>query len=187
VSENTCNMALGFVADEKLREIVAQYHRSAHIAMDDGAFIGAIVACGGICEGVLTWALLSKGVTRVSRRGKVVPIEEAYLPELIDTAKQNELLVSNAAQAAWALKEFRNLVHPYNLVRSGSSTRADMSVAMASVGGMHESVRSLRDRFSTRETQRIEPAVTTHRELTKVMSFSWLEASLVAGCRGTSH
>lgn len=134
----------GFITDSSVREIVEDYHRQAICAFEAGAYLGTLVACGGVLEGVLGWALLSKGITRIGKKS----VEECFLPELIESAVQKGLLGETAQTSTWAVKEFRNFLHPYKLIRQKTSARPDQSLALNSLSAVDEILRSVCSRLT---------------------------------------
>jgi hypothetical protein len=118
-----------------------------YFAYEAGAYLGTLVACGGVLEGLLAWALLSKGTTRIGKRY----VEECFLSELIEAAMQPGLLGETAHASTWAVKEFRNFLHPYKLIRQQTSARPDQSLALNSLSAVDEIVRSLCTRLTFKE------------------------------------
>jgi atypical dual specificity phosphatase len=172
---------LGFVTDDRLRRLAEDYHGQAIAAHKAGAHLGTLVACGGVLEGVLAWALLqraeqaanSKGAQK-DKQGQVLPIEEWNLSNLIEVASSLELIGKTAKDAAWALKEFRNFIHPYRLIRERRSARADDALALNALTAVKEICRSLGGRVAVGESVADQRA----------MNFAWLEEGTIAGCRG---
>jgi hypothetical protein len=84
---------LEFVSDLRLRRLLEQYYAEAVAAKEVGSHLGAIVACGAVVEGLLTWALLERRDEAMkadrahrSRDGDVLPIKQWNLNNLIDVA-----------------------------------------------------------------------------------------------------
>jgi atypical dual specificity phosphatase len=183
---------LSFVADDDLRKLAEDYHRQAVASYKAQAYLGTLVACGGVLEGLLAWALLSKG-EEAAQRYPEKPIEQWDLSKLIGVAKDVDLIGETAKTAAWAVKEFRNLIHPYNLIRGHKSARPDEALALNALSAVMEITRSLGGRLrvaSAEERQRATPApveseVTRDSTLAKKsLNFAWLEEGRIAGCRG---
>ena len=86
--EFTPRAKFDFITDDPVRELIEDYHRQAVSAFGVGAYLGTLVACGGVLEGVLAWVLLSKGIARIGKTGKEKAVEECFLPELIEAAVQ---------------------------------------------------------------------------------------------------
>lgn len=140
-----------FITDNSVRELIEDYHRQAISAFDAGAYLGTLVACGGVLEGVLAWVLLSKGIAHIGKPGKEKAVEECFLPELIGAAVQRGVLGETAEKSTWAVKEFRNFLHPYKLIRQQTSARPDPSLALNSLSAVDEVVRSIRSRLALKE------------------------------------
>ncbi len=115
--------------------------------------MGAIVACGSVVEGMLTWALFQKEEEALkskkaskNKEGQVRPLQEWNINNLISVSVELELIGDIAKQASWALKDFRNFIHPYNVLKQ--SARPDMALAMNAFAAMVEIRRSLEGRVS---------------------------------------
>lgn len=142
-----------FVTDQRLRGVLEEYYSQAVKAHDAGSFIGTLVACGAALEGLLTWALLARESEAVksakahrNKEGQVLPINKWNLSNLIDVAVDLGLLGKTAKDASWAVKDFRNFVHPYNLL--AQSARADAALAQSTLSAVSEITRSLHGRLS---------------------------------------
>jgi len=143
-----------FISDLALRTVVEDYYSQTQRAASVDSYLGVVVGCGSIAEGMLTWALLCSpekalGSSKApkDRQGTVVPIERWSLPWLIDVATDLQLLGNTARQASWALKDFRNFIHPYNLLRQ--SARPDQALAMSSLAALGEIRRSVESRIAS--------------------------------------
>lgn len=51
---------LAFVSDEQIRRILESYYSQAVKAYEVGSYVGTLVACGSVLEGLLTFALLQR-------------------------------------------------------------------------------------------------------------------------------
>jgi hypothetical protein len=121
-------------------------------AYEAGSYLGALVACGSVVEGLLTFALLQRKDTAQNsskahkdKKGTVLPLEKWNLTNLIDVAAELNLIGKTAKQASWAVKEFRNFIHPYNLV--AQSARPDQNLAVSALAAVEEITRSLSGRI----------------------------------------
>ena len=152
VNDTPFSVDFSFVEERPLRALLEDYHRQAVTAYQAQAYLGTLVACGGILEGLLTWALISKGIHNFETDKGLEPVERADLSKLIDKATQKNigLLGDTANSAAWAVKDFRNFIHPYNLLRQRKSARADQSLALSALTAVNEIARSLKDRLASR-------------------------------------
>ncbi len=147
------NLAFNFVEDERVRLVLQDYHTQALKASEAGAYLGAIVACGSVVEGLLTWALLQRKEIALKspkagtdKQGQVRPLQEWNLSNLIDVSVELELIGKTAKQASWALKDFRNFIHPYNVLNQ--SARPDAALSMSAMGALFEIRRSLEGKLS---------------------------------------
>lgn len=140
----------GFVADERVRLILDDFSAQAAKSLAMGCHLGAVVAYGAVVEGLLTWVLLqreteakaSKRAPRDKSTKEIKPLHEWYITDLIPVARELELLGAVAEQAAWAVKDFRNLIHPYKLVRQ--SARPDESLATSAREALRQIRRSVK-------------------------------------------
>jgi hypothetical protein len=143
---------LGFVKNNEVRAVLEDYYSQAENAFASGSYLGAIVACGSVVEGLLTWALLihedqalkSKSACK-DKQGQVRPLREWNLSNLIDVGNELNLVGKTAKQAAWALKDFRNFIHPYNVLQQ--SARPDQALAMSAIAAVSEITRSLKGKI----------------------------------------
>jgi atypical dual specificity phosphatase len=192
VAELTSDIDLSFVFDDTLRHLVESYYRQAVTCYEAKAYLGTVVICGGVVEGLLAWALLAQRREQLPKPQTDKPIEEWDISRLIKVAQEVGLLGDTAKDAAWAVKGYRNLIHPYNLIRSRKSARADQSLAASALTAMKEITRSLRGRLrnvATEETAAGGDAVRRKstpdaRWSRQVLNFAWLEEGKIAGCRG---
>lgn len=148
---------LSFVTDDRLRELLEGYYREARESYQIKCYLGAMVVCGAVLEGLLTWALLQhkdRAITRFKQKypnnkraqEKAEHIDKWDLTWLIDVACDLEVLGTTARDASWAVKEFRNFVHPYRIVER-SSARPNDNLARASLAGVDQIILSLRGRL----------------------------------------
>ncbi len=142
-----------FVQDQRLREVLEDYYSQGVKAYEVGSYLGTLVACGSVVEGLLTWALLqhknaalNSSKADKNKQGQVRPLEEWNLTYLINVSAELKLIGKTANQASWAVKDFRNFIHPYNLLKQ--SARPDRSLAMSALGSVGEINRSLKGRLS---------------------------------------
>ena len=141
-----------YIADPKLREIVRQFHEEAVDAYRADRHVAAVVLSGAVLEGILTFALTRREAearrerqTATGRRPR--SIAEWRLKDLIETASRLGLLGETAAQAAPAVRDFRNMIHPYRLLRR-SRPRWD-ALAPLALAAVAEISRSLGGRIQT--------------------------------------
>jgi hypothetical protein len=151
---DTPALNFSFVDDPNLVTVLEQYYRQAEKAQTAESYLGVIVGCGSVVEGLLTWALLKKeqealqsGKAQKDKQGKVVPIRQWGLTNLIDVSAELGFIGRTAKQASWALKDFRNFIHPYNVLQQ--SARPDHALALSSLAALAEIRRSLQAHVTT--------------------------------------
>ncbi len=137
-----------FIDDPHLLAVLEEYYQETQRAANSDAYLGVIVGCGSVVEGLLTWALLRREDEALKSRnaqkdkqGQVIPIRQWGLAKLIDVSADLELIGKTAKGASWALKDFRNFIHPYNLLQQ--SARPDHSLAVSAGAALAEIRRSL--------------------------------------------
>jgi hypothetical protein len=145
-------LIFGFVNDPSLVRVLDEYYRQTQKAAEAESSLGVVVGCGSVVEGMLTWALLQKQDEAVNsgkaprKQGKVPPIEQWGLAHLIDVGVDLNIIGKTAKQASWALKDFRNFIHPYNALQQ--SARPDPALAMSALAALAEITRSLEGRVT---------------------------------------
>jgi hypothetical protein len=75
------------------------------------------------------------------KQGQIVPLTQWGLANLIAVSADLGAIGKTAKDASWALKDFRNFIHPYNLLQQ--SARPDEDLAMSAVAALAEIRRSL--------------------------------------------
>jgi len=145
---DTSDLNFSFVDDPNLLAVLEEYYRQAQKAATGESYLGVIVGCGSVVEGLLTWALLKKedealksGKAQKDKQGKGMPIRQWGLAHLIDVSAELGFIGTTAKQASWALKDFRNFIHPYNVLQQ--SARPDHALALSSLAALAEIRRSL--------------------------------------------
>ena len=105
-----------------------------------------------MAEGLLTWALLRREAEALAssrgskdKQGTVKPLKEWNLSNLIEVCVELGLVGRTAKQASWALKDFRNFLHPYNVLQQ--SARPDQALAQSAIAALSEIARSLQGRL----------------------------------------
>ncbi|MEM4406427.1 MAG: hypothetical protein QXS68_05220 [Candidatus Methanomethylicaceae archaeon] len=141
-----------FVDADDVRAVLDEYLSQTDRAKNAECYLGIIVGSGAIVEGLLTWALLRRepGALKSNKapkdkQGKVMPLQEWSLTSLINVAAELGLIGKTATQASWALKDFRNFIHPYNLLKQ--SARPDRALAESAAAALVEIRRSLQGRL----------------------------------------
>lgn len=142
------DLTFGFVNDTDLVSVLEEYYRQAQKAAAGDSYLGMIVGCGSVVEGLLTWALLQRedealkcGKAPKDKQEQVLPIRQWGLAHLIDVSADLGAIGKTAKQASWALKDFRNFIHPYNVLQQ--SARPHQSLAMSALAALAEIRRSL--------------------------------------------
>jgi hypothetical protein len=114
---------LSFVSNGEVRRWLDEYFRQAVQAYNAAAWAGSIALSGGVLEGLLTWALETQADSArrsFSSKYKTQPpsVDQWKLFQLIEVASDLELLGESARKTAWTVKDFRNMIHPYNALRT---------------------------------------------------------------------
>lgn len=147
------NLEFTFVDDSQLARLLKLYNSHAYKALEAKAYLGAIVGFGSVVEGMLTWALQQRveEAQKSSRAykdkaGGVRPLRKWNLTNLIDVSVELGLIGPVAKDAAWALKDFRNFIHPFNVLNQ--SVRPDAALAESAKSALIEITRSLKGRLA---------------------------------------
>ncbi len=153
MAETASDSIFDFVDDARLRALLQSYHAEAGRALAANAYLGAITACGGVLEGLLTWRLLHiESEARTAKRaqkakdGTVPSLPRWSLAALIAVAKDLNVIGSTAESACWSVKQFRDFVHPYNCLEMPSS-QPNEHLAKGALAAVGEVVRSLSGRM----------------------------------------
>ena len=112
---------LRIVADISLAEILSQRWHEAQKCVNAEAYLAAVVMMGSILEGVALFkveaspatANQAKGAPKNPRTGKPRPFHKWGLSALIDVAHELGWLQGDVKRFSHALRESRNMVHPY--------------------------------------------------------------------------
>ena len=147
------NADFDFVTDDQVRFLLDDYCAQAAKAFEAQSYLGAIVGYGAVVEGLLTWALLQRETEALKsqkaekdKQGNVKPLRDWNLAKLIEVSVELSLIGKTASQASWALKDFRNFIHPFNLLKQ--SARPDAALAISAGSALTEIRRSLAGRTS---------------------------------------
>ena len=133
---------LSFIYQSEVRTLVEQFHKEAVKAWEQGLYIATVVLSGAVLEGLLTFALTTrqpeaqqKFREKYGKKADDRPLpRDWYLTELIDIAHSMNLVGESAKDGAWAVKDFRNLIHPCKLLdRSRPRWRALATAALAAI------------------------------------------------------
>jgi len=141
-----------FIADPKLRDIAQQFHQEAVDAYRADRHVAAVILSGAVLEGILTFALMRReseatdahqGTNCKSKHR----VPEWRLEELIEVAVKLKLLGRSASEVAPVVRDFRNMIHPYRLLKR-SKPRWD-ALAPLALAAVAEISRSLGGRIQT--------------------------------------
>jgi atypical dual specificity phosphatase len=177
-------LAFDFVDENEVRRVLEDYYDQACNAARARSYLGAVVGCGAVAEGVLTWALkrnASRAMVALTtilardkrRKNKPRPhdrIENWSLDILVEVAKELGLLNDDVKQTCTAIRDYRNLVHPYR--RVNGSPRFDASLEQSAFRAIERIVQALGGTASPSPFSEVE------------MNFCWVIERSLAGCRG---
>lgn len=112
--------------DAQVAAIVENRLTEARSALGSGAYLSVIFLCGSVLEGVLLGAA-QQNPEKFNRsptspkdaQGKVKPLHDWSLAQLIDTACDIQLLKLDVKKFSHGLRDFRNYIHPYEQMISG--------------------------------------------------------------------
>ncbi len=109
-----------FIVDASLAEILAFRWEEAQRCVRAGAYLSAVIMMGSILEGSLLYKVeqnrATAGRARRAPRNRdtsLKPIHQWGLSALIDVAHEVEWLQGDVQRFSHALRESRNVVHPY--------------------------------------------------------------------------
>src|SRR5262245_57375543 len=123
-------LTFDFVDRNEVRVVLEDYYAQARKAESANSYMGSVVGCGAVAEGLLTWALkrndsearaaltgiLARDSQRRNKASPNKPIESWTLDTLVAVAKELGVLDDDAKQTCEAIRNYRNLVHPYKRV-----------------------------------------------------------------------
>jgi hypothetical protein len=112
--------------------LLAQRWDEAQKCVDSEAFLAATIMMGSLLEGLLLGVCQrfpreanSSPSTPRNKDGKVRQFHEWTLSQLIDVAHNNGWVDLDVKKFSHALREFRNLIHPYEQMLSGTNPDID--------------------------------------------------------------
>lgn len=141
--------ALAAINDLAAREDIRIDMANAHRALGNGEFKAATVLAGSVIEALLLWRIQQKSDAEIDAAlavvsvtlkaaGKKTPdkrgIEYWHLSDFIGVARQLGILDDLESKGAELAGEFRNLIHPGRVLRTGS--RCDQATALTALGAM---------------------------------------------------
>ena len=112
---------LSLVADGSLADVLSLRWQEAQKCVNAGAYLAAVVMMGSILEGSLLYKVESNPMAanrsqlspKDGRTGKPRPFHDWGLSALIDVAHDLGWLQGDVSRFSHALRDSRNLVHPY--------------------------------------------------------------------------
>jgi hypothetical protein len=116
----TENRSFPFLRDSKLRAIVERDYVEVQRAFVAQCWKATIIVSGGAIEAILTDILLAdeqRAKSAQAARGKS-DITKWDLAELIDVAVELKLVSAGVSKLSHPIREYRNLVHPGNEIRT---------------------------------------------------------------------
>jgi atypical dual specificity phosphatase len=180
---------LAFVADDDVRRVLEDYYVQTRKAAEADSYLGVLVGCGSVVEGLLTWALLEREKEAIASpkapkkdpkdpNSDVKPLREWSLAKLIEVSVQLGLLGKTASQASWGAQGLPQL-HP-SVQRATAERPSDPAACCERVGG------------GRRDPAQLAPPPQAMNDIvafSERMNFSWVEEGAIAGCRSprTSH
>jgi hypothetical protein len=92
------------------------------------AYLASIILMGSLLEGILQWALMkyqekafrASASPKDSKTGKPRPINDWSLNQMIDVTYELGWLEIDVKRFSHSVREFRNLVHPYQQFKDGA-------------------------------------------------------------------
>jgi len=149
-----------FIDDPRLRAIVVEYHRESLAAYESGLYAAALFLSGSVLEGTLAWAIVKAPAGPFVSEAEGDPSTWG-LAKLIDQGVKRGLIGKTAKDASWAVKDFRNFIHPGHAVDQGSS-RPDAALSLGALTAVAEIVRSLSGRILSVPHHALEQIVAAH-------------------------
>lgn len=118
------------------------------------ANLSAVILMGSLLEGLLL-GVIHKNIKQANqatsapknREGKVKPFSEWKLSEMIDVAHSLQWIEVDVKKFSHALREFRNLIHPYEQMLSNFNPNKDTTeiswlVVQAAINDLMETIRN---------------------------------------------
>ena len=109
------------VSDATLADILSFRWEEAQKCVRAGAYLSVVIMMGSILEGVLLYKIeqdlkaanQTKACPKLGKTGKPKPIQDWGLSALIDVAHELGWLEGDVKRFSHALRDSRNIVHPY--------------------------------------------------------------------------
>lgn len=113
-------------------QLLAERWAEAQRCVDAKAFLAATIVMGSLLEGLLLGVCQhspkqanSAAAAPKDRQGSVLPLHQWSLANMIDVAHQVGWLGLDVKKFSHALRDFRNLIHPYQQLATHASPDAD--------------------------------------------------------------
>lgn len=109
--------------------VIADRLREVDVCHESGAPLAVVILCGSTLEGLLYEVATrypgdyNRTAAAPRRDGKVRPISEWTLNDLLNTSRELAILSEDVTKFAHAVREFRNYVHPRQQVKDGFRPR----------------------------------------------------------------
>jgi hypothetical protein len=129
-----------FIQDSKIREIVERDYVESQRAFVSQCWKSTIVLAGGMIEATLTDLLLANAAKAMSARNapKKPDITKWDLADIIEVAVELSLVPPAVSKLSHPIREYRNLVHPGNEIRTGLVFgREEARIAIDVLGILH--------------------------------------------------
>jgi hypothetical protein len=119
-SYNVEERDFSFVSDPKFKKILQRDFLEIQLAYQASCWKSTIILCGGGIEAILTDLLITKEtLAKASAKAPNKPdITRWDLSELINVAVDLKLVTAAVEKLSHPIREYRNLVHPGNEIRS---------------------------------------------------------------------
>lgn len=111
------------------QSVIADRLQEVEACFECGAPLAVVILCGSTLEGLLYEVAKShpadynRTAAAPRREGKVRPLPEWSLNDLLNTSRELGVLGEDVSKFAHAVREFRNYVHPRQQVREGFRPR----------------------------------------------------------------
>lgn len=111
------------------QSVIADRLQEVEACFEGGAALAVVILCGSTLEGLLYEvatrhpADYNRTAAAPRRDGKVRPLPEWSLNDLLNTSRELGILGEDVSKFAHAVREFRNYVHPRQQVKDGFRPR----------------------------------------------------------------
>jgi hypothetical protein len=111
------------------QSVIADRLEEVETCFESGAPLDVVILCGSTLEGLLYEvaknhpADYNRTAAAPRRNGKVRPLSEWSLNDLLNTSRELGVLGEDVSKFAHAVREFRNYIHPQQQVKEGFRPR----------------------------------------------------------------